>query len=483
MRRGALPELSAQAARDAAWSTFVAEVYADSSRASILARLRTIEAILRQWSEVPLPPTVKKVLYIGASLKAGGYRSSAAYFSAYRQSCRRLGYSVGPEIEAAISDAVRSCMRGIGGSVRARALPFDDLHLLPGCRDPWIAGGPISPRNAISTGAWWLLREIELSTLRAALVEVRESSALVVYLHLPASKVDQQAIGVSRGHRCRCVSTPTPECPAHVVLDQLRLLQRQFPGRWTGQGPDRDLPLFPTLEGHTCTKAAMVDTLLVAARLLGVPAVAPDGSERISGHSLRVTGAQGLARRGVPLWSIQLLGRWGSDAFRGYLRDAAAHVFVASDSPVCSGPSLDALVAGAVELAAADSQSVLAAVESKIVERVGRVRAELEAALRDYIHRAVAELRPSAAGPAPAPPSSRATADWVRNEVSGYMHKVLVGPPAPQAVWTTYCGWRFGIRGHHTLIASDAVPQELAFIACWKCAPGFCPVGQGSASS
>ena len=50
--------------------------------------------------------------------------------------------------------------------------------------------------------------------------------------------------------------------------------------------------------------------------------MAPDGSERISGHSLRVTGAQGLAGRGWNLWTVQLLGRWGSDSVKGYFREA-----------------------------------------------------------------------------------------------------------------------------------------------------------------
>ena len=51
--------------------------------------------------------------------------------------------------------------------------------------------------------------------------------------------------------------------------------------------------------------------------------MSPDGTERVSGHSLRVTGAQGLARLGLDAWSIQLLGRWGSAVVFGYIREAA----------------------------------------------------------------------------------------------------------------------------------------------------------------
>ena len=54
-----------------------------------------------------------------------------------------------------------------------------------------------------------------------------------------------------------------------------------------------DLPLFPDAVGKTATKAKMVDTIMVGARSLGVEDLG-DGSERVSGHSFRSTGAQGL---------------------------------------------------------------------------------------------------------------------------------------------------------------------------------------------
>ena len=35
---------------------------------------------------------------------------------------------------------------------------------------------------------------------------------------------------------------------------------------------------------------------------------------------MRVTGAQGLARMGLDLWAIQLIGRWGSETVTEYIR-------------------------------------------------------------------------------------------------------------------------------------------------------------------
>jgi hypothetical protein len=43
-------------------------------------------------------------------------------------------------------------------------------------------------------------------------------------------------------------------------------------------------------------------------------------SSDISGHSLRAGGATALAKAGVPLATIQALGRWASDAFQIYIR-------------------------------------------------------------------------------------------------------------------------------------------------------------------
>ena len=70
------------------------------------------------------------------------------------------------------------------------------------------------------------------------------------------------------------------------------------------------------------SKRAMTQTIEAAAVQLEVPLTAPDESERVSGHSLRVSGAQGLARLGWDLWAIQLHGRWQSDVVKHYVRDA-----------------------------------------------------------------------------------------------------------------------------------------------------------------
>ena len=90
----------------------------------------------------------------------------------------------------------------------------------------------------------------------------------------------------------------------------------------------------------------MQDTIVEAGRLLGIARAAPDGSERITGHSLRVTGAQGLVMRGWDLWTVQLHGRWGSDVIKRYARDSSLNAAALGLGPASrQGLDLEAVVA------------------------------------------------------------------------------------------------------------------------------------------
>ena len=147
---------------------------------------------------------------------------------------------------------------------------------------------------------------------------------------------------------CNCSSPPIwPQagrqtCPAYLMADQLLLLRAYFTDRHDSNGvPDWELPLFPAITGEVTSKEAMVATIVKAGEMLGVARESPDGSERLSGHSLRVTGAQGLAVLGWHLWAIQLQGRWGSDTTNKYLREAP--LVHHSTTPV-SAVDVDALI-------------------------------------------------------------------------------------------------------------------------------------------
>ena len=321
-----MPNLSTSSAREAAVDAVVAGMYASTTRVVQDAKWSTISKVLGKFGYTPLPLTPDKVLALGGALKAGGYRSASAYLSLYRTVAVRAGDVVTDQTARLFKDITRSCARGLGGPVRARALPLEHLGSLPGEAKPWAVGGPLGPRNALVAGAFWLLREAELSSARAGLVEISlaPSGRYQARWHLPASKTDQLAIGVARTHGCACSPgrPPSPACPVHALWSQMLLLQRAFPQRWRDAKPDWDLPLFPDAAGNPCSKQAVVATILTAADHLGIARASPDNTERVSGHSLRATGAQGLARAGLDVWRIQLLGRWGSDAVLGYIREA-----------------------------------------------------------------------------------------------------------------------------------------------------------------
>eukprot|EP00973_Karenia_brevis_P020371 2797216-Karenia_brevis.AAC.1 len=213
----------------------------------------------------------------------------------------------------------------MGKPCRAAALPLERFGELPVGPEPWVKGGPVGPCNAMICGAWWMTREVELSCTRAKLVRIEQRrEGLVASWALPSSKADQTAVGVERTHGC-CCSVPgwASLCPAHAMLRQIEYLRCLFPSKFDSCGiPADDLPLFPSSSGEPCTKDTVFKTIEQTAVTLGLPMWTSDGLRQWTGHSLRVTGAQNMAKAGLDTWIIQLLGRWGSQAVRTYIRDA-----------------------------------------------------------------------------------------------------------------------------------------------------------------
>ena len=123
--------------------------------------------------------------------------------------------------------------------------------------------GPINPKAAMVCGAWWMCREVELSTARARLVEIRwEMAPPIATWHLPTSKADPQALGLARTLRCNCTEFGTARCPVHVMWDHLAYLRTQFTKQWLGDGPAWDLHLFPRSDGGVVSKVAMAKTFV-----------------------------------------------------------------------------------------------------------------------------------------------------------------------------------------------------------------------------
>jgi len=271
------------------------------------------------------------------------------------------------------------------------------------------------------------------------------------------------------------------------------VVQRSFPER----AADRNLAFFPNQQGQVVSKRAMTETIRMAAQLLGQPLVSRDGAERVSGHSLRPTGAQGLARLGVDTWAIELLGRWGSRAVQLYVRDSAVSSAAARARASMLGSNLSDLIretrretGGADPTLMTDAMlrdAILrfapAALTQWRASLLDEVRAELtrhHAAAQPTLEAAAAAEAPSSSSSSSSGSSDRDTSDddappelpperhEFEREVSSRWkakrHLVAVGPPlADHTRWLTRCGWRFGVHGY-------AVRPDPAHPLCAKCA-------------
>lgn len=126
-------------------------------------------------------------------------------------------------------------------------------------------------------------------------------------IHLKASKTDpfRSGVDVFVG-RTNCAV-----CPVSAVLAYLTK---------RGSSPG---PLFQFSDGRPLTRARFVAEVKEALSLAGID------SSQYSGHSFRSGAATTAVRRGIGDATIQMLGRWKSDAYRAYIktpRDQLAEV-------------------------------------------------------------------------------------------------------------------------------------------------------------
>ena len=227
----------------------------------------------------------------------------------------------------------------------------------------------------------------------------------------------------------------------------------------------------------------MLRTIEEAAVKLRVPLAAPDRSERVTGHSLRVTGAQGLARRGWDLWSIQLLGRWGSEVVKTYVRDAPLDHWGISPSSQHMRLDIDELVDLIVrklnaEKLATPSKS-RAAISSDRRPGAHAVSLDLETEAAGVAREVVSELAIDAEGQLPELAAEverwlalMEGAKVVRNSATLVHHAVPRTKGRRQQVSLmarSKCGWRYEQRPHD-IVSPEDLPKT-HFGLCELCFP------------
>ena len=275
------------------------------------------------------------------------------------------------------------------------------------------------------------------------------------------------------------------------------------------------LSFFPQSTGEPATKQGFTATVLAAAGHLKMDDQGQDNLERFTGHSLRATGAQGLATLGVDTYSIQLLGRWGSGVVLKYVRGAAVSAAAAAARAASTSLSLRSLASRVAETGATGEtvteRTVTDLIEIHLPGALARARPSMVEELtqematrtgigspRSSASSASTPSTASTAGPpaaaledgladagpaAPPPPAEQQPPlspdravhglggqPAMPREVSNTKHKrrhvIRVGPPIlDPATWTTICGWRFGRSGWAGVVDLNHKP-------CHRCARG-----------
>ena len=291
----------------------ISRARADMSGAPASSREKTWEELaLAAGFADPFKLTPDMVYTIMGALDGADYRSAELYLDVARQRHIASGEVWTQQLALAAKRATRACKRGRGPAKQAQPLPVANLPQVSQQMAPVHPQGPQFPARATLVTSWWLLREIEASNAEIDHVDDCTDGRLI-HWRLPSSKADWVALGATRSHSCCCPGNISdPLCPYHALFAQREFASNLPRGKW----------LFPTATGEQATKAGWVATFEWVASQLGEPLESPTGARRFTGHSARATGAVHLATTQVELWRIQLFGRWGSEAFKLYVRNA-----------------------------------------------------------------------------------------------------------------------------------------------------------------
>ena len=285
-----------------------------------------------------------------------------------------------------------------------------------------------------------MLRGMEAAVVLGEQAVVDEARTFAV-LDLGPTKTDPEGRGCKRSLVCACLPGALVICPVHALCKVLAERER------LGLGPKH--PLFPQADGRATTSRGVC--AFFSKLLCG----------QVSEHSFRREGAQYYARRGVQECIIQFLGRWGGATVKRYIGealDAQASHAARSAAAGPMKPTMPGALAGDVFRLPAELLEQLKG-PSLAVEAETIVARAVEAARSMIEETQVAQ-----------------EAKWARAaddrlgavmRVGGgseqkQVHRIAMGDGCvPPMLWTTWCGWRFGLSGH--------VRVKVDLISCKNC--------------
>ena len=471
-------KISTGTGRRDALDALVNDFYASSSQAPRTSQLKTWERYHATWygDQVPVwPLSEQSLVRVSALFKLGGYKSFKNYLSRAKDHHISLGFEWSDKLDAVARKCSRSVLRGLAGSTRS--MDFDLVRIsshLPHGSYALDECGPAHPKAMVVTATLFLLRELEASAIDLEDVVFDDAK---VTLHLPVSKTDWQAKGCSRSWACVC-DTQLP-CVYHTLKQHMVEVNNFYCN--LGMRPV-DKPLFPTTLGGYCTKQGVVNTLRAAVDQSGGNATKGDRSSSYSGHAFRITGARLLARSGLACITIQLLGRWGSNAILSYLAESPLDGFADRLRHGLSDKKLDKWVF-------ADNSPAFREADQLVY--VQDMMAELKQS-KDKVNQLESQLNNLAIqmedtsqileGVELTFGTKSGVENWmVDNGQSKVRHRSIVDLSTPPATWKTLCGWNFSSKAHAT--TSRSVSEQTDLRLCPRCFPSDSDHSSSSSSS
>mgnify|MGYP006901806923 CR=1 FL=1 len=179
----------------------------------------------------------------------------------------------------------------------------------------------------------------------------------------------------------------------------------------------------------------------------------PDGKlkDRFSEHVLRVSGAQLLARRGMQLICIKLLGRWGSAAILRYIQDAPLAQLPEAAKNAMLNYSMARLHS---EFKSMSGQADRDA--SLIKKMVEEFKVQLDTATSQVQRLSALEA---------APKLKAIPRDMVLNKATNCLHRILLVDKAKLENSSTFCGFLFFSSPCKVFPPDGAIEGE----ACKRC--------------
>ena len=299
--------------REKALADLEADVYSRSNGGPQVSRMKTWTKIAKAWGLAPLPLTPQLIRAVGASFKAGGYRSAHLYFGTAKKQHIIAHGGISQDPEVAMQDVIRSIERGQGPSKLKDGFPMMQLMQVDlGAFDSAFAVKFIM----VVLGCYFLTREIELAATLKKHLHL-DTHRMVVTWTLPSSKTDVKGSFITRAHKCMCQSVASKLCPYHSAYELQKLT-------YNAADPSGEAPLFST-DMEFMSKQQTIANIREVLSAAGIETQrqGSDGAvERFHGHCLRVTGAQFLTQLKFSSQLVMLMGRWGSQAILRYIQDS-----------------------------------------------------------------------------------------------------------------------------------------------------------------